>query len=142
MAGINDFLKERWTVDTPVPRALTGLLPARGCTISFHQDASTECCMVAATAKAEKRFEGFKLKNGRLERQIPDTNKLVIVEVDKPARGGRGGKGGKGAKARLKGWLKVGEKTMQGTWGAEAGSGSGGGSGRTGSTYPAGTGAS
>lgn len=134
MAGINDFLKERWTVRTAVPRSLTGLLPGKGCTISFKQDGPRTCCLIAPSSKPEGTFEAFKLKNGRLEREIPGTNKVVVLELEKPAKGARR------AKARLKGWLKVGEKAMSGTWGAESGGGGGGGGG-TGSTYPAGAGA-
>src|SRR5688572_27063022 len=115
MAGIKDFLKEKWTVKTAVPKSLTGHLPAKGCTISFKQDDSKTCCMVASSSKPEARFEGFKLKKGRLQREIPGTNKVVVLEHAKPA------KGTKGAKARLKGYLKVGDKAMSGTWGAESG---------------------
>lgn len=132
MAVINDFLKERWTVKTAVPRSLTGLLPAKGCTISFKQDGPRTCCMLAPSFKPDDSLEGFKLKNGRLEREIPGTNKVVVLELEKPA------KGAKRAKAKLKGWLKVGDKAMSGTWGAESGGSSGGGGGGTGSTYPAG----
>jgi len=129
MAGMNDFTKEKWTVKTAVPRALTGHLPAKGCTISFKQGDPKTCCMVASSSNPEARFEGFKLKNGRLEREIPGSaNKVVVLEHAKPA------KGTKGAKARLKGYLKVGDKAMSGTWGAESGGGGGGGGG--GNVYP------
>jgi hypothetical protein len=107
---------------------LTGLLPAKGCTLSFKQDGSKACCIVAKGAKSENRFEGFELKNGRLERQI-DTNKVLVIALEKPA------KGGKGAKVRLKGWLQVDDKAMSGTWGAESGGGGGGGGGNV---YPSG----
>lgn len=88
--------------------------------------------MVASSSKPEVRFEGFKLKNGRLEREIAGTNKVVILEHVKPAKGPKGGK------AKLKGWLKVGDKAMSGTWGAESGGGGGGGGG---APYPADAGA-
>jgi hypothetical protein len=134
MAGIRDFLKERWTVKTAVPRSLTGLLPAKGCTISFKQDGPKACCMVATSSKPEDSFEGFKLKNGRLEREVPGTNKVVVLELAKPAKGAKGAR----AKARLKGWLQVDDKAMSGTWGAESGGGGGGGGGNV---YPSGAGA-
>jgi hypothetical protein len=132
MAVIKDFLKERWTVKTAVPRSLTGLLPAKGCTISFKPDGPKACCMEGAGSMPEDSLVGFKLKNGRLEREVPGTDKVVVLELAKPA------KGAKGAKARLKGWLKVGDKAMSGTWGAESG---GGGSGGGGNVYPSGAGA-
>lgn len=135
MAGINDFIKERWTVKT-VPKVLAGVLPAKGCTISFRLDGARACCMVA-TGPESNTLSGFKLKNGRLEWQIPDTNKIVVIELEKPAKGGKGAK----ARPKLKGWLKMGDKTMQGTWGAEAGGGGGGGGGGTGTIYPTGAGA-
>lgn len=134
MAGIKDFVKERWTVKT-LPKVLTGLLPAKGCTISFRLDGARACCMVA-TGPESHTLSGFKLKNGQLERQIPDTDKVVIIALEKPAKGGKGSK----AKPKLKGWLKMGDKTMQGTWGAEAGGGGGGGGGGK-NVYPTGAGA-
>jgi hypothetical protein len=128
MAGIKDFLKERWTVKTAVPKAMTGLLPAKGCTISFNLDGPKTCHMVATSSGPADRFEGFKLKNGRLEREIPGSDKVVVLEYGKPAK--------KGDKARLKGSLKVGDKTMSGTWGAESGGSSGGSGGGTGNIHP------
>lgn len=118
MAGIKDFVR-KWKVDTPLPKTFTGLLPGKGSTFEFHLDGAGTCSMVLP----KKRVAGFRLENGRLVLQIPDSNKTVIIEHVKALRGG---------KHRLKGLLKVAGKTMSGTWGAESGGGGG-----TGDLHPA-----
>lgn len=127
MAGIDDCLEQTFKVTTPVLRGLARYLPAKGSTFRFEKD-GRGWCLVVRKARSEKRFGGFELRDGRLERTIPVMKKLLTIELAKVTPRG---------KVRIKG--KLWDKNMQGTWGAESGTGGGGGGGTgtgTGVVYP------
>ena len=125
MAGIEDFLNRKFTVKTRVPNGLAKFLPAKGSTFSFQEEKGGSVCLVVARPRSSVRFGGFKLKDGRLERRV--LSSVLVIEVVKTGQ----------RKVEIQGWLVPKDNTsMQGTWGAESGSGGGGGN-----TYPNNTGA-